>query len=227
MPSTIDLPPGAAIGADGVWRQVLKEPGKGPPGPGLFLDRDGVLVEEVHYLHRAADVHLIAGAAQVIAKANAIGIPVVVATNQAGIALGHFGWEDFIEVQKTILGDLAAVGAFLDGVFACPHHPQGNPPYAHPDHPGRKPNPGMLLAASGLLALDLSASWIVGDKASDLQAGKNAGLAGGMHVLSGHGADVGERAQAMALGGNRFRALAAPSIAGAESVLEPLNPNRP
>ena len=211
------LPDGASIDGEGVWAQILKRPrGK---RAALFLDRDGVLVDEVRFLQRVEDARLIAGAARVVAAANACGVPVVVVTNQAGIAYGHYGWDAFIRVQEKILADLTADGAFVDGVFACPHHAEGRPPYDHPDHPARKPNPGMLLRAAEMLTLDLAASWMVGDRADDLKAARNAGLAGGVHVLTGHGARAGERAAAMALSGDGFRALAASSIADARRLV--------
>ncbi len=211
------LPDGASIDGDGVWVQILKRPqGK---RAALFLDRDGVLVEEVRFLHRARDARLIPGAARVLARANARGVPVVLVTNQAGIAYGYYGWDAFMRVQEKILADLAADGAFVDGVFACPHHAAGRPPYDHPDHPARKPNPGMLFSAARMLSLDLAASWMVGDRADDLKAARNAGLAGGVHVLTGHGARAGEREAAMALSADGFRALAAPSIADAPSLV--------
>ena len=164
---------------------------------------------------RPADVRLMDGAAGIIAEANGCAIPVIMVTNQAGIAHGHFGWAEFIQVQDKILDDLAAEGAFVNGVFACPHHGGGRAPYDVENHPWRKPNPGMLLAAAERLPLDLGQSWIIGDRAGDLEAGKNAALAGGLHVLTGHGADDGERDAALALAGANFQALAAPTIAGA------------
>ncbi len=76
----------------------------------------------------------------------------------------------------------------IDAVYACPHHPNGQGAFLHADHPGRKPNPGMLLQAATDLALDLGKSWLVGDKLSDIEAAQRAGLAGALHVLTGHGA---------------------------------------
>lgn len=213
------LPIGAEIDADGLWTQVLNR----VQGPGrrraLFLDRDGVVVEEVHYLHRPADVRLIDGAAQIIARANLRGIPVIVITNQAGIGRGHYGWPEFIEVQERIAAELDAAGAFVNGVLACPHHGEGKPPYDVADHPWRKPNPGMLQGAAERMPLDLGNSWIVGDRAADLEAGKNAGLAGGLHVFTGHGADAGERDAALALAAAGFQVLAAASAAEATRLL--------
>jgi D-glycero-D-manno-heptose 1,7-bisphosphate phosphatase len=211
-----DPPEGAAIDGEGLWVQVLRRPQGSALRPALFLDRDGVIVDEVDHLSRAADARLIDGAAEVIAAANRRGIPVVVVTNQSGIGQGLFAWDAFIDVQHRILGDLAAEGAFVDGVFACPHHPKALPPYNHPDHPARKPNPGMLVRAAKRLALDLSTSWIIGDRTRDLAAGRRAGLAGGLLVSTGYGDQQGERDAALALakdGG--FRVLIGASVVAA------------
>ncbi len=213
------LPLGASIDADGLWSQVLNRAQGAGLRAALFLDRDGVVVEEVHYLHKPADVRLIDGAAGLIGAANKSGVPVILVSNQAGIARGLYGWEAFIAVQDKILDGLAAEGAFINGVFACPHHGDGKAPYDTAEHPWRKPNPGMLIEAAQRLPVDLGASWIVGDQASDLEAGKNAKLAGGVHVLSGHGKDDGERDRALALSGNGFQALGAEDVKGAVSLL--------
>ncbi|HIM43208.1 MAG TPA: HAD-IIIA family hydrolase [Rhodospirillales bacterium] len=213
------LPLGAEIDADGLWSQVLNRAQGAGLRPGLFLDRDGLVVEEVHYLHRPADVRLIDGAAGVITKANVRGFPVILVTNQAGIAHGRYGWGEFAEVQEKIIDDLAAEGAFINAVFACPHHGDGRPPYDKPDHSWRKPNPGMLLATAERLPVDLGKSWIVGDRAQDLAAGKGAGLAGGVHVLTGHGGGDGEREEALRLEGDGFKALTAADITQAASLL--------
>jgi D-glycero-D-manno-heptose 1,7-bisphosphate phosphatase len=170
----------------GVWIWTRPQSATGTR-PALFLDRDGVIVEDPGYLSRASDLVLLPGAVDVIARANRLGIPVVEVTNQAGIARGYYGWNEFVEVEAALAGELAAAGAVLDGVFACPYHHDGVAPWAHPAHPARKPRPGMLLAAQRLLGIDLGRSWIVGDKLDDLQAGYAAGLGGGMHVLTGQG----------------------------------------
>jgi D-glycero-D-manno-heptose 1,7-bisphosphate phosphatase len=204
---------GPFVRADGVWSQVLSPVASGQrPRPALFLDRDGVINEDVGYLHHSEDVRLIDGAPEAIKAANRMGLPVIVVTNQGGIGLGYFGWSEFAAVQDRLLDLLAAKGAHIDGVFASPYHPRGIGPYAHPSHPSRKPNPGMLLAAAEWLAIDLARSWIVGDHARDMEAAKNAGLAGGMHVLSGHGGDDGQRAGALALADDAFRVLTGNSI---------------
>lgn len=179
--------PGSFHDELGVWISVNAASVPATARPALFLDRDGVIVEEPGYLHRAEDVVMIPGAAEVIASANRLGVPVVVITNQAGIGRGYYGWSDFCAVESTIAENLRREGAILDGVFACPYHRNGVEPWKHPDHPARKPRPGMLLAAARLLNIELSRSWIVGDKMVDIEAGFAAGLRGGMQVLTGEG----------------------------------------
>jgi D-glycero-D-manno-heptose 1,7-bisphosphate phosphatase len=183
------------LDAQGVWCEIISCL---PPGrPALFLDRDGAIVEDTGYLHNVADISLIEGAAEVIATANRRRIPVIMVTNQSGIARGYYGWTEFKSVQDAILAFLAAEGAQIDAVYACPHHPEATSGLAHPDHPARKPNPGMLLQAASALALDLKSSWMVGDKADDVEAAKRAGIAGALQVATGHGKAERERAAAL------------------------------
>lgn len=156
--------------------------------PAIFLDRDGVIVEETHYLSRVEDIVMISGVAKAIAKANAMDIPVIVVTNQAGVARGYYGWDDFLKVQAAISEKLATAGATLDVVLACGYHDVGAGPLSVSNHAWRKPNSGMLDYTAQQFGVDLSRSWIVGDKVSDLSAGLKAGLAGGFLVTTGHGA---------------------------------------
>ena len=183
---------------DGIWRQVSETHSGVAPRPALFLDRDGVIVEEVNYLHRAEEVVLIPGAAETIAEANRMGWPVIIVTNQAGIARGYYGWNDFAAVQDAVIAQLRSRQATVDGVFACPHHGEGIDSYRNAHHPDRKPQPGMLLRAASAMNLDLARSWIAGDKASDLLAGRNARLQGGVLVLTGYGREHLEAAQSLA-----------------------------
>jgi D-glycero-D-manno-heptose 1,7-bisphosphate phosphatase len=154
--------------------------------PCLFLDRDGVLVEERHYLHKAEDVAFLEGVPEAISEANRARIAVVMITNQAGIGRGFYGWDAFESVQRIVLSHLSSFGAAIDLVLACANHEEGIAPYALHDS-WRKPGPGMLLEASHVLGIDLRRSFIVGDKVSDLAAGKEAGLTSGALVLTGHG----------------------------------------
>jgi D-glycero-D-manno-heptose 1,7-bisphosphate phosphatase len=210
--NTSPLAYGDTVGDDGIWVQCLNR-GQGiAPRPTLFLDRDGVILVETHYLHTVEDTQLMPGAAATIARANALGYPVVVVTNQSGIGRGIYGWAEFARVQEKMLDDLAAEGAFVNAVMACPFHKDGDAPWNVADHPDRKPNPGMLLRAGSLLAIDYATSWIVGDHASDLAAGKAAGLAGGMHVWCGHGSHPGQREDAWRTAGDGFAVREGDSI---------------
>jgi D-glycero-D-manno-heptose 1,7-bisphosphate phosphatase len=155
--------------------------------PCLFLDRDGVLVEETNYLHRIEDVVLVAGVAEAVASANALGVAVVMVTNQAGIGRGYYSWKDFECVQQHIIRACSSVGARWDMMLACAYHGEGIAPYREEGHLWRKPQPGMLLETARVLGIDLSRSHIVGDTLTDLDAGARAGLPGGTLVLTGHG----------------------------------------
>lgn len=165
-----------------------------PPGrPALFLDRDGVLVEETHYLSRVADVRLIEGAAGGISCCNARGIPVVIVTNQAGIGRGYYGWAEFRAVQAEIVERLARDGARIDCVLACAYHEHGEPPFRVAGHVWRKPNPGMIEVAARTLGTDLAGSLVVGDRLSDLEAGLAAGVGHGTLVRTGYGREEAAR----------------------------------
>jgi len=160
-----------------------------PLRPAVFIDRDGTLNEEIGYLCRPEDVVLVPGAREAVARLNAAGLPVIVVSNQAGIGRGRYGWDDYRAVMARIQELLAEGGARLDGAYAAPHHPEGMGEYRHPDHPDRKPNPGMLLRAAQEHGLDLARSWMVGDKRLDLEAGRNAGCRVAL-VRTGYGREV-------------------------------------
>lgn len=206
------------VDGGGCWASVA-ERGDHRARPALFLDRDGVIVEERGYLCRPADVALLPGAAETIAAFNAADVPVVVVTNQSGVARGYLSWGDFERVQDEVDRLLRqAVGAHLDGVFACAYHPAGRAALAVADHRWCKPNPGMLLAAAECLVLRLDRSWIVGDRSRDIAAGRAAGLAGGLHVGSGHGDDM-ERQEALKLSDGSFQVRCAADLGGAVELL--------
>lgn len=202
------------LDSQGVWCQILRRPVAGRPA--LFVDRDGTVVEETDYLCRVDDIVVIPGAAEVIAAANRRSVPVIMVTNQAGIGRGYYGWAEFKSVQDAIVGSLATEGANVDAVYACAHHPQAEGDLAHPDHPARKPNPGMLLQAASALALDLKSSWLIGDKADDVEAAKRAGIAGALLVATGYG--NAERQRAATLAGPAFEVRFGRSIADAMTL---------
>jgi D-glycero-D-manno-heptose 1,7-bisphosphate phosphatase len=185
--------------------------------PALFLDRDGVIAEDTQYLGRAQDVRILAGASAAIARCNERGIPVIVVSNQSGVARGLYDWSGFAAVQAAIASALSENGARLDAVFACAHHADGQAPLNVADHPWRKPNPGMIVAAAERMKLDLAHSWIAGDRASDLAAGRAAGLAGG--ILISPRANDAERAVATLLRSAVFAVEVASSLAHAVALL--------
>jgi len=200
---------GEYLDADGVSREADPDLSWADGRPALFLDRDGVVVEDTDYLHCIADVAMIPGAAAFIREANSRAIPVVMLSNQAGIGRGYFGWPEFHTVQRFIAARLMDAGAKLNIVLACPHYPR---------HRDRKPEPGMFWKAAKMGRLDLRRSWVIGDKASDLEAGRAAGLAGGILVLTGHGLDHRESAEALRT--PSFEVREEPSIANAGYVLD-------
>ena len=166
----------------GVWIERIGDRVFPPHLPALFLDRDGTINVDTDYPSDPAEIELRPQMLPAIAAANRAGIPVVVVTNQSGIARGYFGWSVFAAVNGRVLDLLRDQGMFVDMVLACAYHEAGVGPLAISDHPMRKPNPGMLAEAGKRLALDLQRSLIVGDKLADMQAGKRAGLAQGWLV---------------------------------------------
>lgn len=158
--------------------------------PALFLDRDGTINLDTGYPDDPSAMVLRDGIARVIEAANQRRVPVVVVTNQSGIARGYFGWDAFARVNGRVLDLLAEQNAFVDMVLACAYHEAGTGPLAVADHPMRKPNPGMLLEASRQLGLDLKRSLIVGDKPADMEAGRRAGLERGW-LVDGEGSTMG------------------------------------
>lgn len=185
----------AGVITPAVYVRILRMPPAAQRCAAVFLDRDGVIVEDTGYLHHPRELRYIPGAFEAIADLNGLGIPVVLVTNQAGIGRGLYGWSDFELVQQRIMRDLARVGGWLDGVWACAAHPSGVNNLKHPSHPYRKPNPGMLRDAAERMGLDLGKSWIVGDKPLDIEAGCRAGLRGAIQVATGYGSEhrVGPR----------------------------------
>jgi D-glycero-D-manno-heptose 1,7-bisphosphate phosphatase len=199
----------------GLWCEVSS--GDFAHRQALFIDRDGVIVEDAHYLGRADDMRILAGAADAIARCNRLGIPVVLVSNQSGIARRFYDWDGFRAVQAALAAALESVGAHLDGVFACAYHGDGSAPLNVADHPWRKPNPGMIAAAGERMKLDLAHSWIVGDRASDLAAGRAAHLEGG--ILLAPREDGPERKAAIELKVEGFVVEISASLEDAVSLL--------
>ncbi|MCI4397617.1 MAG: HAD family hydrolase [Acidobacteria bacterium] len=153
---------------------------------GVFLDRDGTITEEVGYVNHVSRLSLLPGAAEGIRLLNDAGVPVMLATNQAGVARGYFDEELLKAVLKRLEEMLAALGARLDALYYCPHHPTAGEPPFRADCDCRKPKPGMLLRGAREFGLDLGRSYVVGDKISDVAFAK-AGGAKGILVTTGYG----------------------------------------
>ena len=164
-----------------------------------FLDRDGVVNVDVGYLHRAEDFAFVPGAVSALARLQAAGWALVVVTNQSGIARGFFTEADFQRLTGHMRATLAAAGIQLDAVLHCPHLPDATVPAYRQVCACRKPAPGMLLQAAATLGLDLAASVLVGDKASDIAAGRAAGVGHCVLVESGHAVSAASRAAADAV----------------------------
>ena len=154
----------------------------------VFLDRDGTLIRERGYLKDPARVELEQGAAEAVARLNRIGYAVVLVTNQSGVARGYYTEEDVAAVHERIECLLAAEGARLDGVYYCPHYPEGVVQEYRQACSCRKPAGGMLLQASKELGIRLEGSYMIGDKLTDAEAARRAGLTG-ILVRTGYGED--------------------------------------
>jgi D-glycero-D-manno-heptose 1,7-bisphosphate phosphatase len=169
------------LNADGVWIEVRHLP-LATPGPVLFLDRDGVINEDRNYVGDPAEVALIPGAADLIGEANNANVPVAVITNQSAIDRKMFGWRDFASVIARIDELLAASGAKLDALSACPFHPDFTPDFSARHAEWRKPGPRMIQELAIRLNADRTRSWMIGDAESDMGAAEAAGLAGGILI---------------------------------------------
>jgi D-glycero-D-manno-heptose 1,7-bisphosphate phosphatase len=147
--------------------------------PTLFLDRDGVLNEDLGYVSRWEDFRFIPGAARAVRAANEAGWLVIVVTNQSGIGRGYYTEADMVALHEKMAAALAEEGARIDAIYHCPHHPEAKvEAYRHPDPPLRKPNPGMLLQAMEDFPVDVARSLMVGDKDADVEAARRAGVRG-------------------------------------------------
>lgn len=152
--------------------------------PCAFLDRDGVLNVDAGYTHRRDDLCWIDGAQEAIFELNNAGYLVIVVTNQAGVAHGHYKEEDVAAFHDEMARQLRLIGAHIDAFYACPFHQDAKiAHYRHPNHPDRKPNAGMLERALREWQIDTRRSFLIGDKQSDLTASSAVGVEG--HLFGG------------------------------------------
>lgn len=142
----------------------------------LFLDRDGVINEEIGYLIRPEDVRFVPGIVSLCRTAQRLGYRLVVVTNQSGIARGLYSEGDFHDLMTWMREALGREGVGLDAVYHCPYHPEHGVGEYRREHEDRKPSPGMLRRAAADLGLKLEDSVMVGDRCSDVTAANAAGL---------------------------------------------------
>jgi len=164
--------------------------GVGPRGA-AFLDRDGVITTQGTHVNRPDDLELVTGAGAAIARLNRAGVPVVVVTNQGGIALGHLTEETLGAIHDRMRRELARDGAHVDAIYYCPHHDRATVTAYLAECDCRKPAIGMLERARDELGIDLRESVIVGDSTSDILAGIRAGCAT-ILVRTGFGGEDGK-----------------------------------
>lgn len=168
--------PGGAVRPGEALADVLPADRRGPARtvpvprsrPGILLDRDGTIIVDHGYVGSINRVDFIEGAPEAIASFNRAGIPVAVVTNQAGVARGLYGIDDVARVHHHIAEHLAEHGAHVDLFAYCPYHPAGPVEAFARTSEDRKPRPGMAKAAEAALNLDLTASWVVGDRPEDI-----------------------------------------------------------
>jgi D-glycero-D-manno-heptose 1,7-bisphosphate phosphatase len=152
----------------------------------VFLDRDGTINEEVDFVRTPAELALIAGAAAAVRRLNDAGLVTCVISNQSGVARGFYTEAELVGIHAKLERDLAGAGGRIDRIYYCPHHPtKGLPPYDVVCE-CRKPAPGMLLTGAREFDVDLSRSFVVGDRDVDVQVGKAVG-AYAILVLTGYG----------------------------------------
>lgn len=154
--------------------------------PALFIDRDGTISEEVGYINHPSRFRVFPYSAEAIRILNESGWLAILITNQAGVARGYFSEEVIQKVHDQLTRDLQNESARLDAIYYCAHHPSvGEPPYRF-DCDCRKPKTGLIQQAAKDFEIDLPVSWMAGDRYSDVELARNAGLRSAF-VLSGYG----------------------------------------
>lgn len=158
----------------------------------VFLDRDGTINVEKDYLCRVEDFEFIPGAPEAIRALKDAGFLVIVVSNQSGVARGYFGVAEVERLHAHIQSELAAFGTAIDAFYYCPHHPLEGIGSFRVDCNCRKGRPGMLFQGASEYGIDLTRSFMVGDKDADIEAGQAAGCTS-ILVLTGYGASTAKK----------------------------------
>lgn len=147
----------------------------------VFLDRDGTIIEEKHYLHRPEEVVIYPGAAAALKRLQTAGFKLFIVSNQSGVGRGYFTLADVAKVNAHLCGELRREAVRFDEIYIAPEAPDA------PSR-GRKPSPQFLFDARDAFAVDLARSYMIGDKLIDLECGWNAGVRKSILVRTGYGA---------------------------------------
>lgn len=139
----------------------------------VFLDRDGIINVDGHYVHTVEEFQFVDGIFDFCRKAKEKGYLLIVFTNQSGIARGYYTEEEFMALSDWMCDQFARQGAPIEKVYYCPYHPEKGIGKYHVESYDRKPNPGMLLKARDAYGIDMAESVVLGDKPSDVDAGRN------------------------------------------------------
>jgi D-glycero-D-manno-heptose 1,7-bisphosphate phosphatase len=157
--------------------------------PAVFLDRDGTMNVDIGYVSSPDQLVLYPWAAESVRLINQAGLKAIVVTNQSGVARGLYDEETLYRIHDRFARDLKREDALLDGIYYCPHHPRIGEPHYQILCDCRKPAPGMLLKAQREHGIDLTRSFVIGDKASDIEMADRAG-ARSVLVLTGYGRET-------------------------------------
>ena len=145
----------------------------------IFLDRDGVINKEVNYLHKVEDFEFVEGVFEACQYFENLGYKIIIVTNQSGIARGYYDENAYQKLTKWMLGQFKNNNIDILDIFHCPHGPDSSCDC-------RKPMPGMFLSAKNKYNINMSNSWVIGDKITDINAANNAGIFNTILVSSGH-----------------------------------------
>ena len=162
----------------------------------VFVDRDGTISNEVGYIRDPDQFQLMPKSAEAVKLIHESGLKIIVITNQAGVAKGFFTEEMVDQVNKKMEKLLSVQGAYLDGIYYCPHHPEGVVESYRKTCDCRKPASGLLEQASREHDIDLTVSYMVGDKLTDMECANKAGVKG-ILVLTGYGKDVHKKIESL------------------------------